>query len=223
MYFILLSGKLLKKKFHPSKLNHLNCSSCDRFILGWRAQVFNAFHSAWAVPKHSGSTGTTWNLPDTSKQTLVPPGTNTPVWCHQLRTGDSISFSVKCAGSTQRSLDLVGIYFNCLLFLQLCSDYAGVVCGWWEEQTDGGRLVANILKLEEKRSFHYETCRRINLPSSKCPVCSLLLPFLFILTSFFPYSWINTCNFSSTLIWLPCCRESINKTVNVLVPWLVVL
>lgn len=133
--------------------------------------------------------------------------------CHQEQTHQSdvtsyvpvtqSVFSVKCAGSTQRSLDLVGIYFNCLLFSQLSSDFAGVVCGWWEEQTDGGRLVANILKLEEKRSFHYETCRRINLPSSKCPVCSLLLPFLLVLTSFFPYSWINTCYFSSTLIWLP--------------------
>lgn len=72
-----------------------------------------------------------------------------------------------------------------------------------ERSRQTGWEAANILKLGEKRSFHQETCRRINLPSSKCPVFNLLPSLLLVLTSFFPYSWINTSNFSSTLKWPP--------------------
>lgn len=70
-------------------------------------------------------------------------------------------------------------------------------------QTEGGWEAANILKVGEKRCFHRETCRRINLPSSKCPIFNLLLSLLLVLTSFFPHSWTNTSNFSSTLKWPP--------------------
>lgn len=133
MYFIVLSGKLHKKKFHPSKLN---CSSCDRFILGWPAQVFIAFHSAWALWLDRNYMKSPWyeqaKSPATrSKHTsLMSPVTYQ--WLNH--------FFRELAGSTQRSLDFVAIDFDCLLFSQLCCDFTGVVCGWREEQTDGGRL-----------------------------------------------------------------------------------
>lgn len=173
IYFILLFGKWHKKKFHPSKLNRLNCSSCDSFILGWPTQVFVAFHSAWALWFDRNYMKSPWY-----EQAKSPATRNkhtslmSPVlyrWLNQFFRLWILS-----------EFTLTAYYFRNFALTSLVLSAADER----SRQTEGGWEAANILKLGEKRSFHCETCRRINLPSSKCPVFNLLLSLLLILTSF---------------------------------------
>lgn len=170
-------------------------------------------------PERSGSTGTTWYEQAKSRATKNKRASlMSPVTYRDINQffREVCRKHTKVSGSCQNLLWLL-IVFATLLWFHWC-------CLRLMRGADRRREAVNILKWEEKRSFHHETCRRINLPFSKWLVFSLLLTFLLVLTSFFPYSWINTSYFSSILKLTPtCCRESINKTVNALVPWLVML
>lgn len=219
MYFILLSGKLHKKKFHPSKLNRLNCSSCDRFILGWPAQAFIAFHSAWALQFDRNYMKSPWYERAKSRETRNKHiSLMSPVryrWLNQFFR-EVCRKQTKVSGSCRNLLWLL-IIFTTLLWLHWCSLVTGAdrrreAGRWrtsWNEEKNGPFLMRHAggsICLLQNVLFSISFRR----------FCSFSLPFFLIHES-------THVTQLYTEMTPTCCRESIHKTVNVLVPWLVML